>query len=489
MKKITKLLLTGVALMGVALSVAGCSSKQADDNSGGTKTLTMYQIGEKPKNYDTLIKKANKTIEKKYNAKLKINYIGYGDYAQKMAVIVSSGEAYDIAKADNYTLNAQKGAYADLTELLPKYASKAYKNLDSAYIKGNKVNGKLYALPVNANVSTTETIAFNKYYLDKYDIDISKVSSYSDLESALKKFHANEPNVVGFAAVKGFKSAADFDYPLSSRLPFAVDTSSNGDPTKIVNQYNSAQMLENLEALHSYYKKGYIAQDAATSTKEYLLDSKTWFARQEAQGPYDYGDQALNTAAGSKDAIVTKEITTPLKATGNAQMFNWVVGNASKNKTLSVKVLGLLNSDPDLLNGLVWGEEGKAWEKTGDADKIKLLPGYKADESMGAWMTGNNQILYTTTDVTDKEIATRDNTIKTAKESPILGFNPDTSKIKTQITNIQNVMDQYGDILNTGTAEPKATIKQMNKALKSAGYAEVQKELQTQYDKFLKAQK
>lgn len=486
MKRIVKVLLSTFALLGAVLTLAGCASKHAS-NSNGVKTLTMYQIGDKPKNYDKLMAKANKVIEKKYNAHLKINYIGYGDYAQKMSVIVSSGEGYDIAKADNYVVNAQKGAYADLTKLLPKYASKAYKSLDSAYIKGNKVNGKLYAMPVNANVYRTQTIAFNNYFVKKYNIDISKVKSYKELESVLKKFHAVEPNVVAFKATKGFKAEAGFDYPISDRMPFAVNVANNSDASKIVNPYNSKQMLTNLEYLHKFYQKGYIPQDAATNTKEYGLNSHTWFARQELVGPYDYEDQALSTASGKKNGIVTKAISEPLKTTGQAQMFNWVISNSSKNKTLSVKVLGLLNSDPELLNGLVWGEEGKAWEKTEDKDKIKLLDDYAADTSMGAWMTGNNAILYTTTDVTDKMIKQRDDSIEGAKASPILGFNPDTSKIKTQITNIQNLMNQYIDVLNTGTADPKPTINKMNKALKAAGYNEVKAELQKQYSAYLKA--
>ncbi|WP_412989143.1 ABC transporter substrate-binding protein [Pediococcus siamensis] len=486
MKRFVKGLLSAVALLGVGLTLTACGSKKAA-NDGETKTLTMYQIGDKPKNYDTLMAKANKILEKKVNARLKINYIGYGDYAQKMSVIVSSGEGYDIAKADNYTVNAQKGAYADLTQLLPKHASKAYKSLDPAYIQGNKVNGKLYAMPVNANVYRTQTIAFNNYFVKKYNIDISKVNSYQDLESVLKKFHAAEPNVVAFKATKGFKAEAGFDYPLTDRMPFAVDVTDGGDATKIVNPYDSKRMQTNLGYLHKFYQKGYIPQDAATNTKEYGLNSNAWFARQELVGPYDYGNQALSTASGKKNGIVTREISAPLKTTGQAQMFNWVVSNSSQNKVLSVKVLGVLNSDPELLNGLVWGEEGKAWEKTDQKDKIKLLDGYAADRSMGAWMTGDNSILYTTIDVTDKMLKDRDESIESAKTSPILGFNPDTSKIKTQITNIQNVMNQYTDQLNTGTADPKATIKKMNAALKTAGYEEVRAELQKQYDQFRKA--
>ena len=82
--------------------------------------------------------------------------------------------------------NAQKGAYADLTDLAPKYAKEAYDQLDEAYIKGNTIDGKLYAFPVNGNVYAQQVLTFNKQYLDKYDIDISNINSYADAEDALK---------------------------------------------------------------------------------------------------------------------------------------------------------------------------------------------------------------------------------------------------------------------------------------------------------------
>jgi putative aldouronate transport system substrate-binding protein len=140
-----------------------------------------------------------------------------------------------------------------------------------------------------------------------------------------------------------------------------------------------------------------------------------------------------------------------------------------------------------LLNGLVWGAEGTDFKKTG-TDKIKLTSKYDPSNQMGAWMTGNNKNLYTTDAITDKMIKERDTSIKAAKSSPLLGFTPDTSSVKTEITNIQNVMNQYIDGLNTGTSDPKPTIKKMDKALKGAGYDKVQKLLQKQYTEFLAKQ-
>ena len=125
-------------------------------------------------------------------------------------------------------------------------------------------------------------------------------------------------------------------------------------------------------------------------------------------------------------------------------------------------------------------------EKTGDK-KIKLLPSYSEGvKHMAAWNTGNNAILYTTDAVTNEMITKRDQSIKDAKVSPLLGFTFDQSKVKSEISNLSNVMSQYLDQLNTGSVDPVQTLPKLKAELKKAGYDKVQKEMQSQYDTYLK---
>ena len=185
-----------------------------------------------------MLANANKIIEEKVGAKLDIQYLGWGDYGKKMSVITSSGENYDIAFADNYIVNAQKGAYADLTELYKKEGKELYKALDPAYIKGNSINGKIYAVPVAANVASSQNFAFNGTLLAKYGIDISGVTSYETLEPVLKQIKEKAPDVVPFAVTKNFIPSDNFDYPVPNGLPFVIDL--EGDTTKIVNLLQSS---------------------------------------------------------------------------------------------------------------------------------------------------------------------------------------------------------------------------------------------------------
>ena len=343
--------MAAAATLGMAACGSNGATSDSENNADGVTTLLMYQVGDKPENFDQLMEIANKRIEEKTNARIDLQYIGWGDWDQKMSTIISSGENYDISFASNYVANAQKGAYADLTELAPKYAKEAYDQLDESYIKGNTIDGKLYAFPVNGNIYAQQVLTFNKEYLDKYDLDISGIESYADAEDVLKKFKEEEPNIAPFAIGQTFNVSGNYDYVIGKDYPFAVKL--DGDTTKIINQYEDDEQMENLKLMHKWYNEGLIPTDAATNTTGYPLEGNTWFMREETQGPMDYGDTILSNAAGHE--LVSRPITKQLKSTGQAQMANFVVANVSKNKEKAVEVLGLLNSDPELLNGLVWG--------------------------------------------------------------------------------------------------------------------------------------
>ena len=76
------------SLPAMLLSLAACGSNgessDSDSNSAdGVTTLLMYQVGDKPENFDQLMEIANKRIEEKINARIDLQYIGWGDWDQK----------------------------------------------------------------------------------------------------------------------------------------------------------------------------------------------------------------------------------------------------------------------------------------------------------------------------------------------------------------------------------------------------------------------
>lgn len=487
-KKCSVALATTAALLGLTACGSLTGNKSSEKVSeDGKDTILMYQIGQPPKNFDLLMENANKIIEEETGVHLDIQYINWGDYADKMAIITSSGENYDIAFAHNYVLNAQKGAYADLTELYKKEGKALYDILDPAYIKGNMVNGKLYAVPVIGNVANQQMFSFNKELVDKYNLDISKVNTYEDLEPLLAVIKEKEPTITPMAYSKGTKVSDNLDYILGDLLPFVVDL--EGDPTKIVNQFEIDHYKKHLQTIHSYYKAGYIPIDVATSDAEFNLSTPNWFVRKETQGPADFGDSLLTTVAGYP--IISRPLTNAYKTSGSTQAANFVISSTSKHKEKAMEVLTLLNTNKELLNGLVFGPEGVNWEKDPSSEnRIKLLEGYSSDTRMAAWNTGNSQLLYITDKVSDADVAQSKMVLDTAVDSPALGFSFDTEPVKTEVTRLQNIMNQYNASIHTGTVDPDIAIPELMNVLKSEGaYDKVLTEMQKQYDEYLKANK
>lgn len=474
-----------VLALAFLLVLTGCGNKKDGGGSkgGDVVTLQVYQIGDAPKNVQELTDKINSISEKEIGVKVNFNYIGWGDYEQKMSVMVTAGDEFDVAFANNYTVNAQKGAYADLTDLAKTHAKEFFDSVDPIYYDGNVVNGKLYGFPVNGNTFAQQMLSFNGEFIEKHNLDISKINTYADAEAVLQVIKDNEPETVPFAIGKTFKAnLGNFDYVLGDALPFAVNL--DGDHKKIINPFETEQGMTRLREMHSLYNKGLVPTDAATNDTSYDLNNNTWFMRQETQGPADFGDNLLTQVAGK--TIVSRPLNDALKSTAQAQMANFIVAQNSKHKEESVKWLNLLNTNAEMMNTLVYGLEGTSWEKI-DEGHLKFLDGYKEGYHMAAWNTGNSAILLQPESITSEMIAKRETDTKNAVVSPIVGFNFVTDDVKTEISNVKNVVDEYYAVLHTGTVNPDDVVPQFIEKLKTAGYEKIQTEMQKQYDAFLAA--
>ncbi|NLW15187.1 MAG: extracellular solute-binding protein [Erysipelothrix sp.] len=475
MKNLKKIL----AVLLVLLVITGCTSKK-EGGDGEVVELLMYQVGDEPEYFKEVMEKVNAISEEEIGVRVNLQYIGWGEWGEKMNMIVSSGEAYDLSFSENFAVNAQKGAYADLTDLIEEHASEYFDSIDDIYKDGNIFDDKLYGFPVNANVYAQQMLTFNKELLDKHNLSLDGINGYADIETLLSVIKEKEPQTVPYAVGRGYKVAlGNFDYLLSDSLPYAVDV--DGDQTKIVNVFETPQATKNLEIIHGYYNKGYIPVDAATSDTSYGHGENTWFVRQETQGPMDYGDYMLSTVAGKE--LVSVPVTDMLKSTAQARMANFVVSNNSKHKVEAVKFLNLINTNEEVLNTLIHGIEGEHWTYDDATNRITK----KIDKNvMSPWNTGNNKLIYVTDVVTDEMIKERDVNIEAAVSSPIVGFNFDTNPVKNELSAVQTVMERFSDTINTGTKDPKVAVPEFLKELEANGSNKIIEEMQKQYDAWRK---
>lgn len=97
-KKVSSLFLA--ATLGATI-LTGCSSsnddKGASKDSNGNTELVWYMIGTPQPDQAKVMEEVNKYTKEKIGVTIDLRMVDWGDYGQKMQVITSSGEPYDLA--------------------------------------------------------------------------------------------------------------------------------------------------------------------------------------------------------------------------------------------------------------------------------------------------------------------------------------------------------------------------------------------------------
>ncbi len=488
----------GIALAAAAVMFAGmaggCGTKGVTTTSmedPNTVPETPYEINwyicaNQQSDVATVENEINAYLKDKINATIKLNIMESAQYSDKMTNMLQAGEYFDLCYTANWMLNyavsAETGAFYPMDELFEKYMPKTYELADHDSLEGARVKGKIYALPTIKENATAYGWIYRKDIADKYHIDMSQVKTYADLLPIAKMIKENEP---------------DMTYPidwgenmsLGGTLPYvSVMTGCNlgyvqGDDTfKIVNRLEQPEAMEQFKMANTYYKEELIKRDIMTNNSDAdrikgLQNGKT-FCMMYPLKPGKVQELIKNPKYDFAQAYIEK----PQAALGLASMN--AISATSKNPARVARFLELVNTDPVLNNLLVFGVEGKHYEKVSD-NVIRLIPNSGYCLSDAKWMLANVFIGYCTEDEdpnVKKELQEFD---KEAERSKLMSFVFDTTNVQAEIAACSVVEAQYNKQVSLGALDPEPIVKQYLTELKAAGVDKIQEELQKQVDEYL----
>lgn len=471
-----------VSLMSCAALTAtmmfGCAnSKESNSSNVASKKpteLVWYAIGAEPTDLNQVLEKVNEYLTEKMNATLDMKFTDFGDYNQKISMVINSGEAYDLAFtcswAGDYLGNARKGAFLDLTEYLETTGKEMYEAIDERFWEGATIDGKIYAVPTQKEISTAPMWRFSKELVDKYNIPYEELHTLQDLEPWLKVIKENEPDVVPLYIWNGVRAPQLFDEIIE---PVGVEY---GDETLTVkNLYETEYLKEQLKTLRKYYELGYINGDAATATEEPTL--KSFVSKADGQ---PYAENIWAAQAGRE--IVTSPITDAYITNSSTTGSMIAVSANSKNKEKAVEFLNLLNTDQYLKNLIVYGIEDVHYTKTSDT-QIEYTDKHK-DYEISAFAFGNLFVNYIMADepTTKWEEFQKFNDESVA--SVALGFKFDSTNVTNEIAAITNVLEEFKAALFSGSVDVDEYLEKMNTKLKEQGIDRVIEEMQSQIDEW-----
>lgn len=490
-KRVTALLLALVLVFSACLT--GCFEEEpvptftAPEYTGDLEfvTLTWYYPGNYPQNdQEEVFAALNAKIKSKINAEVRFMPISWGDYDQKMTLADSAGEAYDLCFTsdwtNNYLQNVAKGAYLPLDELLKEYAPQTYASVPEAYWDATRVNGQIYGIINQQIIARSTMISINKELADKYGFDPSAINNNLDnVVPYLQQIAANEPNGIVPISMK-FSAENAYYYGIEmlagDNNPCAIYM--DDADAKVFNVFESEEFKSYVKMQSEWNKAGYtMGEDGLTSEDSFSISEGkrgAWIS-----GTYKPGVQAEEISKWGLDMYCVP-LSAPYTSTSGVVATLNAVGRNSENPERAVMLMELLNTDKEIYNMLVYGLEGKHWNKV-EGDYIEIAPnsGYTTGT---AWMfacTFNAYLL----EGQDADVWEQTKEMNaTAKVSPLLGFNFDPSKVKTEIAQCSSLVSQYIPLFTYGIGTVEKEYAEFIDKLETAGAQRIIEEMQRQID-------
>jgi putative aldouronate transport system substrate-binding protein len=174
--------------------------------------------------------------------------------------------------------------------------------------------------------------------------------------------------------------------------------------------------------------------------------------------------------------VYTSCVTPAKSFTSAVNNFMWGVPNYSKNGEKAVAFLNLMYSDTNVENLFVWGIEGKHYAKTGDGH-IDYPQGVDAKTNgygLGMGFAFGNQLTANIWKGDPIDLYKQlDNFNKSSVKSQAYGFMFDQSNVKTEMTALTNVTNQYRQVVGQGTVDSTKLLPEFQAKLKEAGIDKV----------------
>ncbi|WP_308637875.1 ABC transporter substrate-binding protein [Paenibacillus silvisoli] len=459
-------------------NATNAANEPAANATEETVDLVWYFPGPPQKDLAAVQDAVNAYTKEKINATVQLKSIDFGGYDQKMNTVLAANENFDIAWSSGswllpYMPNARKGAFLAIDDLLEQ-RPKLKETMPQVMWDNVKVDGKTYAIPNYQTITTREGFVIQKRFADKYNLDVSTIKGYKDIEPFLEQIKQNEKGIIPFGGIANFSSYFYGFWETAAGLVKKDDTAFHATPMSDVAEYK-----QHLDIVHDWYVKGYSPKDVAIAKWDELKAKGV--VAVSYSNVLKPGGEVESAKKNGENEIIYVPITDPYIASDTNGTLN-AISKTSQHPEKALEFLELVNTDPVLYNLLCFGIEGKHYKNENGVAVPIADSGY---DPVTDWVFGNqfNALLRPGQDPKTWETTKEWN--NTDKVSPFIGFSYDTAPVKTEIANMDAVIKEFSDALNSGTLDPAKYLPEFNDKLKKAGAEKVQEVRQTALDAFV----
>lgn len=401
----------------------------------------------------------NKITEEEIGVHVNFNWINGADYATQLSLAILNGEQVDVADyyysgAGTFSELYSSGSIMDITSLAAEHAPDALETIGDTVLSGVTIDNKLYGIPTYRVLNTNYYIIMRGDILDELGLreQAKNMKTWADYEAILQavKDSGFQGYATGGGAGFGMISNSGCIYQgenISDSLIFdplgdtywAIYTDSEGN---VINQAAMEESQKQFQMFKKWMDAGYMYPDSAfdsTGAKE-LYNQGVLFS---VFASSEYGVKTSWDASSGFDCECYLVGEAPLN-TSNVQKFGFVLPTTCKEPEATLKWVNLLYTNPEIMNLITWGIEGKSYEVVdgvaqyiGNADA--LTSGFHNND----YKIGNAFLClpWSGSPATFRNDALE--VFKSAPSSDYLGLTVDTSKIESIISAISSVTDEF----------------------------------------------
>ena len=467
--------------------------------------LVGYVPGDPSPDSDKMMAVLNEMLTRDINATIEFKYLNWGEFFDKYPLLFTTDEDFDfvyIASWNSYLEHMVKGAYLDITDLLPVYAPDIVATADPDTWKSTSYQGRVYGIPHDGrDRQTAPGTVYREDLRKKYGVpELTGIEQVGEYIAAIKE---NEP-LMARVSKDAVNNNLLLRYAQFEKTGWSFDwygmVYDREDPdAKLFLKYETPEYRDLIALMVDWQQKGY--WDTS------VMDNVD-FVNQVAESPFGQGLSAFfGTGTGAFNNVLDYIRDENLDWEANMWWTKSPSGHIDKSDTLNDGVsIGVNSKNPEralMAINLLLTQRDYQWllpygieneHYVIGEDGWGMLPeGVTSDNTRYYfWLHPFSWFLYDTGSFPPPRetpaYALELEMDAIANAQTLLGFQFDTSELGTEMAALNDIWVEYEIPLSWGFiqgASIEEDIANLVAKQKAAGMDKVLEEAQQQIDAFL----
>lgn len=484
-------------LLAVLMTISGCARSLQEETESADRLIVTYQTMPYSRldGLGRIQKAINEIAKKTIGAEVEFLTVDAQDSFTIYPLWLSQGKRIDLMVLNYQDIQnyVKSGQLLAMDSLLNQHGGDIRRIMDAGLdlTTGTTVNGEIYGLAVASYPNGSGGgLWIPERYLEEAGVAFEKGKIYSmdELDHLFAVLKEKYPDKYPLGQLASGGTFSTYHYFYGMQNPFGdggVSGCLDLDTGEIVNFYDTDSYREFLHRIRRWYQLGYIYPDAAYTafSNVELLKSGEILSIPFTSTPGMFEDEC------GEESLVCLRLSEIVMTGGGPRGIFWVIPATCRNPEEAMEFLNLMYADDRIVNLLVWGEEGLDYKFLDEAEGIITYPENVTQENADYFnplgLYGDMRLAY----------ALNSNELKNemahyVEQASFIyqdydGFSFDKSPVATEAWQVQEVLDRYLPVLESGCLELEDTYAGFLSALEQAGINIIIAEKQRQLDAWM----